>query len=147
MARGRGGAGVPTLTTAVLAAVLAAPAAAETLRPSLNLYGLSGLIDMPTAQPQPDAQLALSYSRFGETTRRNFSFQILPRVAGALRYSTIRNWGQTGDDGVYDPNYDLFDRSFDVQFTLLKEGELWSWTPDVALGFRDFLGTGVYCTE
>lgn len=148
MARGRGGAVVPTLMGAGVAlAVLAAPAAAQTPRPSLNLYGLSGLIDMPTAQVQPDAQFALSYSRFGETTRRNFSFQILPRVAGAIRYSTIRNWGQTGDDGVYDPNYDLFDRSFDVQFTLLRQGELWSWTPDVALGFRDFLGTGVYSSE
>ncbi|MBA3324516.1 MAG: YjbH domain-containing protein, partial [Rhodobacteraceae bacterium] len=126
----------------VSVAGLCAPAAAETVRPSLNLYGLTGLIDMPSAQSQPDAQVSLSYSYFGETQRRNFNFQILPRISGAIRYSTIENWGRNND-----PRYELFDRSFDVQFTLLKEGEWRSWTPAVALGFRDFLGTGVYSSE
>ncbi len=129
-------------------AALAGPAVPETLRPSVNLYGMTGLIDMPSAYSQPDGQIGLSYSYFGETQRRNFSFQILPRISGAIRYSTIDNWGQTDDDtGIFDPRYDLFDRSFDVQFTLLREGEFRQWTPDIALGFRDFLGTGVYSSE
>ncbi|MEM8571194.1 MAG: YjbH domain-containing protein [Pseudomonadota bacterium] len=110
-------------------------------RPSLNLYGTTGLIDMPSAQSQPDGQVSLSVSHFGSTTRRNFTFQILPRVSGTLRYSSIENWGQ-GDD----PSYDLYDRSFDVQFHLLKEDPE-GWRPDLALGFRDFLGTGVYSSE
>lgn len=147
MAGRRGGATVPTLIFAGAVAGFGAPAVGETVRPTLNLYGLTGLIDMPTAQSQPDAQVALSYSYFGETQRRNFSFQILPRITGVVRYSTIENWGQRDDDGVYDPTYDLFDRSFDVQFTLLKEGEWRSWTPAIGLGFRDFLGTGVYSSE
>lgn len=148
MAERRAGAAVRTLIMAtVSAAGLGAPAAAETVRPSLNLYGLTGLIDMPSAQSQPDAQVSLNYSYFGETQRRNFNFQLLPRVSGAIRYATIENWGQRDDNGVYDPRYELFDRSFDVQFTLLKEGEWRSWTPAVALGFRDFLGTGVYSSE
>ncbi len=119
MAERRGGAAVRTLIMATVSvAGLCAPAAAETVRPSLNLYGLTGLIDMPSAQSQPDAQVSLSYSYFGETQRRNFNFQILPRISGAIRYSTIENWGRNND-----PRYELFDRSFDVQFTLLKEGE------------------------
>lgn len=149
MAGRRGGASVPTLILASVSAIaISAPALAETVRPSLNLYGMTGLIDMPSAQDQPDAQISLSYSYFGSTQRRNFSFQILPRISGAIRYSTIDNWGQNDEDtGVYNPNYDLFDRSFDVQFTLLREGEWRSWTPAIALGFRDFLGTGVYSSE
>lgn len=148
MARRRGGAASATLLMATVSvAALSSPVAAETLRPSLNLYGVTGLIDMPSAQSQPDAQVSLSYSYFGETQRRNFTFQILPRVSGTIRYSTIENWGQRNDNGVYDPTYDLFDRSFDLQFTLLKEGEWRPWTPAVALGFRDFLGTGVYSSE
>ncbi len=149
MARRRGGAASATLLmTAVSAAMVGTPVAAETVRPSLNLYGVTGLIDMPSAQSQPDAQVSLSYSYFGETQRRNFTFQILPRVSGTIRYSTIENWGQRDEDtGVYNPRYDLFDRSFDLQFTLLKEGEWRPWTPAVALGFRDFLGTGVYSSE
>ncbi len=147
MAGRRGSAAVPALIAASVAVAFGAPAAAETLRPSLNLYGMTGLIDMPTAQTQPDGQVSLSYSYFGSTQRRNFSFQILPRIMGAVRYSTIKDWGQRDDDGVYDPTYELNDRSFDVQFTLLKEGEWRSWTPAIGLGFRDFLGTGVYSSE
>ena len=60
--------------------------------------------------------MTASYSQFGNTTRRNFTFQILPRVSGTLRYSTINDWGRPDD-----PDYDLFDRSFDLQFQLLKE--------------------------
>jgi hypothetical protein len=109
---------------------------------------MTGLIDMPSAQDQPDAQITLSYSYFGTTQRRNLSFQILPRISGAVRYSTIADWGQTNENtGNFNPNYDLFDRSFDVQFTLLREGEWRSWTPAIGLGFRDFLGTGVYSAE
>ena len=47
-------------------------------RPSLNLYGVTGLIDMPSAEAQPDAQVSASYSQFGKTARRNFTFQALP---------------------------------------------------------------------
>ncbi len=149
MAGRRGGASVPTLILASVSAIaMSASAQAETVRPSVNLYGMTGLIDMPSAQDQPDAQMTLSYSYFGSTQRRNFSFQLLPRVSAAIRYSTIDNWGQRDEDtGIYNPNYDLFDRSFDLQFTLLKEGEWRWWTPAIGLGFRDLLGTGVYSSE
>lgn len=115
-------------------------------RPSLNLYGMTGLMDMPSAEAQPDGQVSFNYTQFGETSRRNFSFQILPRLTGGLRYSTIKNWGQADDLGVYDPSYDLYDRSFDLQFQLLDEDRK-GWRPSVAIGLRDFLGTGVYSSE
>jgi len=135
-------------TASSLALASAAVPQERRIPPSVNLYGMTGLIDMPTAQSQPDAQVVLSYSYFGETQRRNFSFQILPRISGAVRYSTIDNWGQRDEDtGVYNPSYDLFDRSFDVQFTLWREGDWRQWMPEIALGFRDFLGTGVYSSE
>jgi hypothetical protein len=122
-----------------MAAVLApggtAPAQ-EAERPSVNLYGVPGVIDMPSAMVQPDGQMTASWSAFGNTTRRNFSFQILPRVMGALRYSNINNW---------DGNQDLFDRSFDLHLQLLNEQP--GWQPSLMLGFRDILGTGVYSAE
>lgn len=108
-------------------------------RPSVNLFGMTGLIDMPTAETQPDGQVTFSYSQFGETTRRNFSFQILPRLSGSVRYSTINNWGRPDN-----PSYDLFDRSFDLQFQIMEEG---AWAPALAIGLRDLLGTGVYSSE
>ena len=116
-------------------------------RPSMSLYGTTGLIDMPSAEAQPDGQVTASYSQFANTSRRNFTFQILPRLSGTLRYSTIDNWGQTDEEtGIYDPSYDLYDRSFDFQLQLLDESRA-GWQPSIALGFRDFLGTGVYSSE
>lgn len=143
----RAGAALLTMASAsALAAGQVAHAQDRPPRPSINLYGLTGLIDMPTAQAQPDAQITLSYSQFGDTSRRNFSFQVLPRISGTLRYSTIKNWGGSDEDGPRDPNFNLYDRSFDVQFQLLNE-DVDGWVPAVALGFRDFLGTGVYSAE
>jgi hypothetical protein len=147
-ARGRR-AGYATLMVATASvAVVAATATAQSGRPSVNLYGMTGLIDMPTAESQPDAQFVLSYTGFGETSRRNFSFQILPRLSGAIRYATIENWGRRDPDtGERDEGYDLFDRSFDLQFRLIDDGQWVDWMPTVAIGFRDFLGTGVYSGE
>ncbi len=124
---------------AALAPGTIAPAQVAAVRPSLNLYGVTGLIDMPSAESQPDAQVSASYSRFGNTQRRNFTFQALPRLSVTLRYSTITNFGR-GDD----PDYDLFDRSIDLQFQILKEKD---WIPAVGLGLRDVLGTGIYSGE
>jgi hypothetical protein len=131
---------------AVLAPGTIAPAqvAVPPARPSLNLYGDTGLIDMPSAESQPDGQVWASYSQFGNTQRRNFGFQLLPRMSVTLRYSTISDFGRV-ENGTFDPGYDLFDRSLDVQFQLLKERG--AWQPSVALGFRDVLGTGIYSAE
>lgn len=109
-------------------------------RPSMNLYGSTGLIDLPSGEMQPDGQVTASYSQFGGFVRRNFTFQALPRVEMSLRYSTIKDWG--GRPG--DPGYDLFDRSLDMRLKLLDEGDYW---PSLTLGFRDLLGTGVYSSE
>jgi hypothetical protein len=127
--------------TASLAPLATAQQTLPRPRPSLNLYGTTGLIDMPSAQAQPDGQISLGYSHFGNTSRRNFTFQILPRLSGTLRYASIENWGQTGN-----PAYDLYDRSFDIQVQLLDE-DTDGWTPAMAIGLRDFLGTGVYSSE
>jgi hypothetical protein len=123
----------------VLAPGSTAPAQ-EGERPSVNLYGNSGLIDMPGAIVQPDGQMTFSYAAFANTTRRNFSFQILPRIAGTVRYSTINDWNPPGS-----LEEDLFDRSFDLRLQILNERP--GWQPSVALGFRDLLGTGVYSAE
>lgn len=142
-------AGLATLAVAsgsALAVATIAPAEEPLPRPSVNLFGETGLIDMPSAQAQPDGQITLSYSQFGETSRRNFSFQVLPRLSATLRYSTIKNWGQNDEFGVYNPSYDLYDRSFDLQYQLLDE-DVNGWRPSLAIGLRDFLGTGVYSGE
>lgn len=129
-------ASVSTMALWVAASAQEAPRA----RPSVNLYGNPGLIDMPSAEMMPDGQMTLSWSKFDGMSRRQFNFQILPRLSGTLRYSTIENWGRPDD-----PGYDLWDRSFDFSLQILDEKP--GWQPSLTLGFRDFLGTGVYSGE
>ena len=114
--------------------VLAAEAAAETS--SLNLYGTPGLIDMPSAFTQPDAQISTTISSFAGQTRTTLTFQVLPRVSGSFRYAGLEDFSDSFDT--------YYDRSFDLSLQILTEGR---YRPALAVGLRDFLGTGVYSSE
>ena len=104
---------------------------------SYGLYGTPSLIDMPTAQSADDAEMAATVGYFAGTTRTTLSFQISPRLSGSFRYSNIKNAPEVGGSGLYD-------RSFDLRYRLIDEGPN---RPSVAIGLRDFIGTGVYSSE
>lgn len=106
-------------------------------RPSLNFYGAPGLVDMPTATPLPDGQVAVTVSHFGGMTRSTATFQALPRVSASFRYIGIRDWDSSGFETYRD-------RSFDLRFLVMKEGRR---TPAVSIGLQDFAGTGIYAGE
>ena len=107
-----------------------------TMAPSLGMFGTTGLIDMPSAESQPDAELTTNLATFSDFTRGTFTFQLTPRLSGSFRYSQLKNWALGGP--ITKPDY--FDRSFDFQYRLLDERK---YTPAVAVGLRDFMGTGV----
>lgn len=113
------------------------------MAPSLGMFGTTGLIDMPTAESQPDAELTTNISSFSDFTRGTFSFQITPRLSGSFRYAKLNNWAISGPGGPF-TNPDYFDRSFDFQYRLLDER---SYLPAVAVGLRDFMGTGLYSSQ
>ncbi|MEM9901918.1 MAG: YjbH domain-containing protein [Pseudomonadota bacterium] len=126
------------LATATAASITASAAIPQSLETSsYTLYGTPGLIEMPTAEMAPDAELGLSFS-FGadEQTRSTLTFQIAPFLSGSFRYARLPDFQPDGDD--------LFDRSFDLRLRLLEEGD---WWPAVALGLQDFIGTGAYSGE
>lgn len=107
---------------------------------TLSTYGTPGLIDMPTAQVLPDGQVALTINRFGNIARNTFTFQLLPRVYGAFRYGVLRDFREARGD----LSADLFDRNFDIHIQLRDET---ARGPAIALGLRDFGGTGVNSSE
>ena len=107
-------------------------------QPSLNLYGMTGLIDMPSAEMQPDAQFTITSSFFGGYLRNTISSQILPGLETAFRYSVLEDMLPAPAETT------LYDRSFDVKLRLIQEGPDW---PSVVIGLQDFLGTGVYSGE
>jgi len=104
-------------------------------RPSQNLYGVTGLIDMPSAEMQPDGQVSFTAGYFGGQLRNTIAVQALPWLEGAFRYSLLDEF--SGDETLYD-------RSLDFKLRLVEEGTGW---PAIAFGVQDFLGTGVYSGE
>lgn len=105
--------------------------------PSLNFYGVPGLIDMPSAEMLPEGQFTTSVSYFGGQGRYTLTFQPTPWMSASFRYNSISNWNLGGF-----PTY--YDRGFDVRFRLLRES---GWRPQIALGLQDFAGTGIYAAE
>lgn len=130
----------------LLAASLLALGAAQAARaqdinaPSMNLYGNTGLIDMPSAESQNDGMLTSYYGVFGPISRVALAFQITPRLAGTFRYTGTRNW----DDVVADKYSTYYDRSFDLSYQLLDEGR---YLPAVKIGLQDFVGTELQSGE
>jgi hypothetical protein len=120
----------------VVCGALAAQASAQTRLPAqaLSSYGMPGLIDMPTATSMPDGTLAFTVQAMNGTQRVTLAFQALPRVTLSLRYAAI--------DRVSGGR--LFDRSFDLHWRVMDEGR---FTPAIAVGLRDFIGTGAYSSE
>ncbi|MFV1507073.1 YjbH domain-containing protein [Phaeobacter sp. JH20_09] len=104
---------------------------------TLSTYGTPGLVDMPTAEVLPDGTIALTTSNFDNTSRNTLTFQMLPNIYGSFRYSFLSGF----DAGV---DLSRYDRSFDIHFQLRDETAA---GPAIALGLRDFGGTGVYASE
>ncbi|MBO9455045.1 YjbH domain-containing protein [Paracoccus sp. R12_1] len=104
---------------------------------NMSSFGMPGGIDTPTAETLPDGTLGgtLSYSDFAR--RANVTFQAMPGLTTVLRYSRIEGIPDGDDDYISD-------RSFDLQYQIVDEQ---GWRPAVAVGLRDFLGTGVYSGE
>jgi hypothetical protein len=120
-----------TLTTCV-AALVAGPAIPQDST-SYSLYGTPGLLEMPNARSGADAEIGASFNGFMAQQRVAFTFQVLPRLSGTFRYS-----------GLDDREDGIFDRSFDLRYRILDEGD---FTPAVAVGLQDFLGTGYLASE
>ncbi len=103
--------------------------------PTLNLYGTTGLIDMPSAESQPDAQINGTFSHSKTGNKVSLSFQLTNRLSGTFRFADLDGWAVNGSSE---------DRSFDLQFRVLDEGD---YLPAIAIGLRDFTGNGAFGSE
>jgi Bacterial putative lipoprotein (DUF940). len=103
-----------------------------------NTFGEVGLLETPSARMAPDGQISFTYGQVGEQQHFGLNFQALPWLDASFRYSHV-----VGRFTGYD-QYHYYDRSFGLKLRLMQEGEL---MPDVSVGLRDLLGTGVYASE
>ncbi len=127
----------PQLTCFALILLLVCPS--RLVAETLSSFGTPGLIDMPNAAVLPDGHVAVTTNTFENNQRYTLTFQILPKVYGAFRYSILRDLVPTGPNGG-----DVFDRSFDLHVQLLEER---ANRPALAFGLRDIAGTSLFSSE
>src|SRR6478672_1269106 len=109
----------------------------ELFEQTRTTYGDLGLIEMPSARMAPDAQMALTIANVDPRQWRiGLGCQLLPWLETSFRYSHIPHFFGSG--------LPLYDRSFGLKVRLFQETP---YTPALAIGARDIVGTGVYGQE
>lgn len=105
-------------------------------------WGGAGLLQTPTARMEPEGQISLSASYTQPYARYNLSMQPFPWLEGSFRYMAVQNrrYGTPGLSG--DQSYK--DKSIDLKLRLWPESRR---LPEIALGFRDIGGTGLFSGE
>ena len=105
--------------------------------PTASNYGGVGLLDMRNAQFMPDGYLSLTGVLKSPDDRIALTFQALPWLEATIRY--------TIDYALPPPEQRaLYSREFDLKARLFQETR---YTPQVAVGLQDIIGTGQYSAE
>ena len=94
-------------------------------------YGITGLIDIPTARFDDDGTLSVNASTDDRHRQFSISYQATPWLQGTFRYTGFNN-------------FFYWDRNYEFKARLWRE-EL--YLPQVAIGIRDIVGTGVFGSE
>ena len=94
-------------------------------------FGTIGLIDIPTARMAADGTLSATAAIQSRTNSYAVTYQVTPWLEGTFRYTGF-------NDFFY------YDRNYEAKLLILRES---SFAPQVAVGIRDLVGTGVYGSE
>ncbi len=137
---------VRTVGYAAMLLALGHTAQAQDSGPSYTFFGTPGLLEMPTAESAARSEIAATLSYGGSSGyRATFHYQLTDRLSGAFRYASFDQWS-TVDPANPDATttFETFDRSFDLKYRLTDESR---YLPAIAVGLRDFLGTGRFGSE
>jgi hypothetical protein len=110
---------------------------------SLMVHGGTGLIQTPTSRMLPAGDMRVSYTDNDEYRFWSATLQLFPWMQTTVRYTDVRTrlFSQSEE---FSGNQTLKDKGIDVKFRLLEESY---WLPELAVGFRDFGGTGFFESE
>jgi len=95
-------------------------------------FGVTGLIDIPTARMSADGTLTTTAAIQSRTKSYSITYQATPWLEGTFRY--------TG----FNRNIYSYDRNYEAKIRLWEEQ---AYLPQVAIGIRDLVGTGVWGSE
>jgi hypothetical protein len=126
------------------AAVLLLPCGLVHAEPRItqNDFGGAGLLQTPTARMSPAGELSINANRTDPYSRYSVSLQPFEWLEGSFRYTAITNrpYGPESLSG----NQSYKDKAVDIKARLWQESH---WAPELALGFRDIGGTGLFASE
>ncbi len=111
--------------------------------PSASHWGMVGLLQTPTARMRTAGHFGLSVERLSPLNFFNVIFQPLDWLEGGFRYIDVEN-------RLYSPYRDFSgdlpykDKSLDLKLRAWRESD---WAPELAVGWRDIGGTGLYSSE
>ncbi|MDN7124459.1 YjbH domain-containing protein [Pseudidiomarina terrestris] len=106
-------------------------------------FGGVGLMQMPTARFADYGTLSGLYYDNEEYRRLALSIQLFPWLETTIRYNDIRPITYSGNP-EFSGDQTGKDKGFDVKARLLEESY---WLPQVAVGWRDLAGTGIFASE
>lgn len=112
-------------------------------RYSQMVHGGVGLLQTPTARMLPQGSMSANYTDNQQYRFWSVSVQLFDWMESTVRYADIRTRLYSDDPG-FSGDQTLKDKGIDVKFRLLQEQ---TWLPEVAVGFRDFGGTGLFESE
>lgn len=118
---------------------------AETLRDlpvTVNDWGVYGLWQTPNARLGSTGQATFTFFRADPYSNITMQLQPFDWLSGAFRYTDVmyKAYGAVALSG--DQSYK--DKSVDLKLRLWKESR---WLPQLAMGWRDLLGTGIFSGE
>lgn len=129
---------------ALLALAVAAPqAAADRYRTTQTDYGGVGLLQTPTARFAEEGAFRFNATRVSPYSRYSISVTPVPWLEGTLRYSALTNRLYSGNE-EFSGDQSLKDKAVDAKLRLYQESR---WLPQIALGFVDVGGTGLFASE
>lgn len=111
--------------------------------PSISNYGTTGLIQNPNARFFEEGTLSLSWTHNEPYLRGSLIANPFSWLEASYQYVDINNflYSQSSD---FSGSQSLKDKSFDIKMRIFKERK---YFPQVAIGLRDFGGTGVFSSE
>jgi hypothetical protein len=115
-----------------------------------NDFGVGGVLDVPSARSPDENAFSVTISRRDVADIYAISYQVLPRLETSFRYIISFPRDVRPVAGSFCDLEEAFcrnqlkDRSFEIKYRLLDESD---FIPEVAVGIRDILGTGVFSAE
>ncbi|WP_045379299.1 YjbH domain-containing protein [Vibrio campbellii] len=118
------------------------PFEAPTLTPSQSDFGGAGLMQMPSGRMSEEGEFNFSVTGSDEYLFYNVTLQVLPWLETTIRYTRVQDLPYSSTLPGVDNAYT--DKGIDFKFRLWEESQ---YVPEIALGVRDFAGTGLFDAE